>query len=76
MSKLKTKTEAEAEALERGASILARSIFATPGGSRDVTELEKAIRILMEKEAERMRFELRGRRSIAHLFPDSEKAMA
>lgn len=68
MSRVQMATEADT--LERGAEILAKAIFSQPYPSPAVHDLERALEILFRKEAERMRFELRGRKSIAHLFPD------
>jgi len=74
--KAKDTMQAEAEALERGAEILAQSQVTPPDAGPAVAALEKALEVLLRKEAERMRFELRGKRSIAHLFPDTESTPA
>jgi hypothetical protein len=52
---------AEAEALERGAEILAKSAFGRPGPSQAVSQLQQALEILLRKEAERVRHKLRSR---------------
>lgn len=74
--KRQTREEADAEALELGANVLAKSVNACGGSSPAVATVEKALEILLRKEAERMRFEARGRKSLAVLFPDKAEAAA
>jgi hypothetical protein len=70
----RARMEAEANLLQMGAEILARSIFADGGASADVLRLEQAFEVLLRKEAERTMRELRGRKTLADLFPDVEPA--
>lgn len=66
---LRTK-ECEADALEAGAAILAQSAHAFGGTSPAVSAVEKALEIMLRKEAERTRREMRGGKSLSELFPD------
>lgn len=55
---------AEAEALERGAEILAKSAVSAPGPSQGIGHLERALEIMLRKEAERVRYRLQKRGAI------------
>lgn len=60
--------EAEAQALEQGAKIIAKPFIGSPGP--DLTQLAQALEILLKNEAARTRHKLRGGKSLAHFFPD------
>ena len=63
--------EAEADALERGAAILAKSGL---GAGPALEQLGRALELLMRGEAERKRLKLRNGRSLAQMFPDEMPA--
>lgn len=63
--------ESEADTLERGAAILAKSVH---GHGPESEQLGRALELLLRAEAERKRLKLRNGRSLAALFPDEVAA--
>lgn len=75
MSKLTNRIrtmECEADALERGADVLARSGFGNAGPALE--GLGRALELVLRKEAERTRYKARNGKTLAELYPDEAPA--